>query len=64
MTLILKVNNLDMVKMYLYAKNEIPSCSGSQVIAQTDRHTDRLNWNYYLSAYMDDKFDLKNETTV
>ena len=39
-TLILKLD-LDMVKMCLYAENEIPSHSGSKVIAQTDRHTDR-----------------------
>ena len=40
MTLILKFH-LAMVKMYLYTENEIPSHSGSKVIAQTDRHTDR-----------------------
>ena len=40
MTLILKLD-LDMVKMYLYAKNELPSCSGSKVIARTDTQTDR-----------------------
>ena len=34
MTLILKLE-------YLYTKNEIPSCNGSKIIAQTDRHTDR-----------------------
>ena len=32
MTLILKLN-LDMVKMYLYTENEVPSCSSSKVIA-------------------------------
>ena len=32
MTLILKLD-LDMVKMYLHMKNEVPSCSGSKVIA-------------------------------
>ena len=60
MTLILKLG-LDMVKMYLYAENELPSCIGSKVIAWTDRHTDRQTdtqtdrpyWNYYLSAYAD-----------
>ena len=40
MTLMFKLD-LDIVKMYKYSKNEIPSCSGSKVIAQTDRHTDR-----------------------
>ena len=32
MTLILKLD-LDMVKMYLHAKNEVPSYSGSKVMA-------------------------------
>ena len=32
MTLIPKCD-LDMVKMYLHTKNEVPSCSGSKVIA-------------------------------
>ena len=32
MTLILKLD-LDMVKMYLYAENEVPSYSSSKVIA-------------------------------
>ena len=50
--------DLDMVKMYLHTKNEVPSYSGSKVIAwnrqthrqdrQTHRQTDRLEWNYYL----------------
>ena len=39
MTLILKLD-LDMVKMYPYTKNEIPSYSSSKVIAQTDTQTD------------------------
>ena len=44
MTLILKLD-LDMVKMYLYIKNEVPSISHSklqpeQTHGQTDRHTD------------------------
>ena len=39
MTLILKID-LDMVKMYLHTKNEVPSYSGSKVIAWTDRQTD------------------------
>ena len=38
MTLILNLD-LDMVKIYLYTKNEIPSYGGSKVIAQTDRQT-------------------------
>ena len=38
MTLIRKLD-LDMVKMYLYAKNEIPSYGSSKVIARTDRQT-------------------------
>ena len=41
MTLVLKLD-LDMVKMYLRTKNEVPSCSSSKVIASTDRQTDRL----------------------
>ena len=40
MTLILKLD-LDMVKTYLYTENEVPSYSGSKVIAWTDRQTDR-----------------------
>ena len=32
MTLVLKLD-LDMVKMYLHTKNEVPSFSGSKVIA-------------------------------
>ena len=47
MTLILNLD-LDMVKMYLYAKNEITNYSGSKVI-----QTDRPNWDYYLSTYAD-----------
>ena len=39
MTLVLELD-LDMVKMYLHTKNEVPSYSGSKVIAWTDRHTD------------------------
>ena len=39
MTLILKLD-LDMVKMYLYTKYEVPSFSGSKVIAWTDTQTD------------------------
>ena len=39
-TLILKVD-LDMVKMYLYTENEVPSYSSSKVIAWTDTQTDK-----------------------
>ena len=39
-TLILKLDP-DIVKMHLYAENEILSCSGSKVIACIDRNTDR-----------------------
>ena len=40
MTLILKLD-LDMVKMYLHAKNEVSMLWASKVIASTDRNTDR-----------------------
>ena len=40
MTLILKFD-LDIFKMYLYAKNELPSSCGSKVTAQTDTHKHR-----------------------
>ena len=42
MTLILKLD-LDMIKMYLHAKNEVSMSRGTEVIACTDRnrHTDR-----------------------
>ena len=40
MTLILKPD-LDMIKMYLYTKNDVPSFSSSKVIAWTDTQTDR-----------------------
>ena len=40
MTLMLKFD-LDMIKMYLYTKNEVSMWSGSKVIAWTDGHTDR-----------------------
>ena len=43
MTLVLKLD-LDIVKMYVYAKNEAPTFNGSEVITwtntQIDRHTD------------------------
>ena len=31
--------DLDIAKMYLYTKNEVPSRSGSKVMARTVRHT-------------------------
>ena len=39
MTLIVKLE-LDMVNMYLYTKDEVPSYSSSKVIASTDTQTD------------------------
>ena len=62
MTLILKLD-LDMVKMYLYTKNEISMSRGSKVIAWTDIHTDwqtdtqthrqthRHDWKHYQPIY-------------
>ena len=38
MTLILKID-LDIVKVYHHAKNEVSMSNGSKVIAQTDKHT-------------------------
>ena len=52
MTLILK-SDLNIGKMYLYTKNEVPSINHSKVTAWTDTQTDRPDWNYYLSAYTD-----------
>ena len=48
MILILKLDP-DMVKMYLYAENELPNFWGSKVAAQTGRHThaDKPDWTYY-----------------
>ena len=40
MTLLLKLD-LDMVKMYLYTENKVPSFNISKVIAWTDTQTDR-----------------------
>ena len=40
MTLKLKFD-LDIVKMYLYTKNEVSMSRGSKVIARADRNTDR-----------------------
>ena len=39
MIFILKLD-LDMVQMYLYTENEIPSYNGSKVVAWTDGHTE------------------------
>ena len=39
MTLIFKLD-LNIVKLYLYTKNEVPSYSSSKVIALTDRRTE------------------------
>ena len=55
MTLVLKPD-LDIIKMYVCTKNEVPTFSSSKVIiwtdrqidGQTDTQTNRLNWNYYL----------------
>ena len=45
MTLVLKLD-LDIIKMYVCTKNEVPTFSGSKVQhRQTDGQTD---WNYYL----------------
>ena len=52
MILILR-HNLDMVKMYLYIENELPTICSSNVTAWTDRQTDRPEWNYYLFTYTD-----------
>ena len=42
-TLELKLD-LDMVKMYLYTQNKVPSSSHSQVVTWTDRQTDRQTY--------------------
>ena len=47
MTLVLKLD-LDIIKMYVCTKDEVPIFSSSKVNIWTDRQTDRLNWNYYL----------------
>ena len=45
MTLILKPD-LDIVKIYYHTKNEVSMSTGSKVIAQTDKHTDRqTDWH-------------------
>ena len=77
MTLILKLD-LDMVKMYLHTKNEVPMSSGSKVIAWTDRNTDnrhtdthrqtdtqtdRHDQKHYLPAYAGGN-DLKQTTPI
>ena len=40
MTLVLKLD-LDIIKMYVCTKNEVPTFSGSKVIIWTDTQTDR-----------------------
>ena len=55
MILILKLD-LDMVKMYLYNEDEVPSYSSSKVIAwtdtQTDTQTDKQTWVKLLPIHM------------
>ena len=67
MTLILKLD-LDMVELYLYTKNEVSMSRDSNIIAWTDKnterqtHTDRQTWpKNYLSAYA---FGNKNANSV
>ena len=57
MTLILKPN-LDMVKMYLHAKNEVPIHSSSKVIVWTDRQTasDCNNKTWFDYTHWDRRF--------
>ena len=56
MTLVLRLD-LDIVIIYMCTENEVPGSSSSKVIAwtnkQIDRHTVKLNWNYYLSTHAD-----------
>ena len=42
-TLVLKLD-LDIVMVYVSTKNEVPSISGSNVIASTDTQTDRQTY--------------------
>ena len=51
MTLILKLDQ-DMVKMYVYIKNEVPSFSDSKIIAWTGGHTDPIEIIAYLHTRM------------
>ena len=52
MTLALKLD-LDMVKIYLLCKNEVPMCSSSkQTDTQMDRWTDRHGRKHNLPAFM------------
>ena len=50
MTLVLKLD-LDIIKMYVYTKNEVPTFSDSKVIiridTQTDTHTDLIEMITY-----------------
>ena len=52
MSLILKLD-LDMVTISLYTQNKVPYSCGS--CYSLNRQTDRPNWNYYLSRYIDGK---------
>ena len=58
MTFALKLY-LDIVKMYVYTKNEASTFNGSEVIALTDR----LEWNYYLPAHADGNYCLQMSST-
>ena len=60
LTLVLKLD-LDMVKMYLHTKNEVPSYSGSKVIAWTDRQT---RVKLLPTAYADGKYAVTNGTST
>ena len=50
MTLVLKLD-LDIVKMYHHAKNEVSTSRYSKVIAQTDAQRDNMKTLVYLTAY-------------
>ena len=68
MTLVLKLD-LDMVKMYLHTKNEVPSYSGSKVYSlnrQTDRQTDiQTHTHTDRQTYADGKhFAMNLETLI
>ena len=59
MTLVLKFG-LDIVKIHVCTKNEVPIFSSSKDIAWIEkRWTHRLNWNYYLPAYADGNYFLQ-----
>ena len=62
MILIFKFD-LDMIKVHLPTKMKFLAIvvqkfgvwTDKNTLTQTDQHTDRLKWNYYLSEYMDGK---------